>query len=497
MGKLNVTVLRYLSREDFRVLTAIEMGMKNHELVPGILVANIANLRHGGVHKILKELAKHRLVSYERGKHYDGYRLTNLGYDYLALKTLTSRDTVQSVGNQIGVGKESDIYVVADAEGKQLCLKLHRLGRTSFRKIKEKRDYHQHRNRASWIYLSRLSATREFAYMKALHDRGFPTPKPYDFNRHCVIMELVNGFPLCQILEVSDPAALYDELMNLIMKLANNGVIHADFNEFNILIDENEKPILIDFPQMISTSHCDAQAMFDRDVKCLRDFFKRRFNYESELFPTFGDIEREGDLDAEVNASGYIKDLDAEFDEEIEEEEPKEETVTESEVSAEQNDSEADLSHINRKVETLAIADEEEAPRVVEKETITNPEDSENVTEQFPEDSQNVTEPFPEPQNEESEGLDVNIFLFLVFVLVFWDEQIIFFKETGKCFADGRSDPQTGYHSSGHTNQPEPCLLGLFQKGSRLAGDCCPAGKMSSHPWALDRVKRVDGFQLI
>ena len=36
-----------------------------------------------------------------------GYRLTNGGYDYLALKALTSRDIIQSVGNQIGVGKES------------------------------------------------------------------------------------------------------------------------------------------------------------------------------------------------------------------------------------------------------------------------------------------------------------------------------------------------------------------------------------------------------
>ena len=36
-----------------------------------------------------------------------GYRLTFLGYDYLALKALASRGSVFSVGNQIGVGKES------------------------------------------------------------------------------------------------------------------------------------------------------------------------------------------------------------------------------------------------------------------------------------------------------------------------------------------------------------------------------------------------------
>ena len=36
-----------------------------------------------------------------------GFRLTSLGYDYLALNALASRSVVRSVGNQIGVGKES------------------------------------------------------------------------------------------------------------------------------------------------------------------------------------------------------------------------------------------------------------------------------------------------------------------------------------------------------------------------------------------------------
>lgn len=44
------------------------MGMKNHELVTGSLAASIANLKAGGVHKLLKELCKHKLLSYERGK---------------------------------------------------------------------------------------------------------------------------------------------------------------------------------------------------------------------------------------------------------------------------------------------------------------------------------------------------------------------------------------------------------------------------------------------
>ncbi|KAM9138251.1 serine/threonine-protein kinase RIO2 [Pangshura tecta] len=309
MGRLNVVMLRYLSREHFRVLTAVEMGMKNHEIVPASLIASIASLKHGGCNKILRELVKHRLLAYERTKTVQGYRLTNGGYDYLALKTLSSRQVVNSVGNQMGVGKESDIYIVANEEEQQLALKLHRLGRTSFRNLRNKRDYHKHRHKMSWLYLSRLAAMKEFAYMKALHDRKFPVPKPFDYNRHAVVMELISGYPLCQVHQIEDPASVYSELMELIVKLANHGLIHGDFNEFNLLLDSRDQVTMIDFPQMVSTSHPNAEWYFDRDVKCIRDFFKKRFSYESELFPTFQDIRRECSLDVEIAASGYTKEM--------------------------------------------------------------------------------------------------------------------------------------------------------------------------------------------
>ncbi|GAB0205212.1 serine/threonine-protein kinase RIO2 [Grus japonensis] len=309
MGKLNVVMLRYLSREHFRVLTAVEMGMKNHEIVPASLIASIASLKHGGCNKILRELVKHKLLAYERTKTVQGYRLTNAGYDYLALKTLSSRQVISSVGNQMGVGKESDIYIVANEEEQKFALKLHRLGRTSFRSLKNKRDYHKHRHKMSWLYLSRLAAMKEFAYMKALHDRKFPVPKPVDYNRHAVVMELIDGYPLCQVRQMEDPASVYSELMDLIVKLANHGLIHGDFNEFNLILDNDDHVTMIDFPQMISASHANAEWYFDRDVSCIKEFFKKRFSYESELFPTFKDIRRECSLDREIAASGHIKEM--------------------------------------------------------------------------------------------------------------------------------------------------------------------------------------------
>ncbi|KAG0363841.1 hypothetical protein BG005_005663 [Podila minutissima] len=321
--KLDAKVLRYMSAEDFRVLTAAEMGSKNHEVVPSTLITQIAQLRHGGSHKILSELARRNLVAKVQHIKYDGYRLTYGGYDYLALKTFCHRNSVYSVGNQIGVGKESDIYIVANEEERQMVLKIQRLGRVSFRTIKSKRDYLKNRKSASWMYMSKLAAMKEYAFMKVLHENGFPVPEPIDQSRHCIVMELIDAFPLRQITEVANPGKLYSSLMNLIVKLASYGLIHGDFNEFNILIRDNGEAILIDFPQMISIDHPNAEYYFNRDVECIRVFFKRRFQYESLLYPKFKlDTERQFDLDVQVAASGFTKKQQQEL-EKFQEEEQK------------------------------------------------------------------------------------------------------------------------------------------------------------------------------
>ncbi|GAA5830067.1 hypothetical protein JCM3766R1_006755 [Sporobolomyces carnicolor] len=360
--KLDATDLRYISADAFRVLAAVEQGSKNHEVVPSPLIAQLSGARSGGVNKALGELAKKKLVAKVQNMKYEGYRLTYGGYDFLACRTFAKRDTIYSVGNQIGTGKESDIYVVADNDEQQMVMKIHRLGRMSFRAIKSKRDYLKKGQSASWMYMSRLAAIKEFAFMKVLYDHDFPVPKPIDQSRHCLIMELIDAFPLRQIASVPSPGALYSSLMDLIVRLARSGLIHGDFNEFNILIldhrtlaekdrddetteerdariardggvdkpveielegEEYEErkrreregtllePVLIDFPQMVSTDHADAEYYFNRDVDCIRRFFRRRFKYESNVYPKFtANLQngvREFDLDVEVAASGFSK----------------------------------------------------------------------------------------------------------------------------------------------------------------------------------------------
>ncbi|SOV05507.1 related to RIO2 protein [Ustilago sp. UG-2017a] len=395
--RLDATDLRYISSQEFRVLTAVEMGSKNHQVVPSTLAAQICGLHHSGINKLLGSLAKRNLIARVQNTKYDGYRLTYGGYDYLALRAFSKRDSVAAVGRRIGVGKESDIMIVSSPDQEQRVLKIHRLGRISFRAIKEKRDYMGKRKSASWMYMSRLAAAKEYAFMKILHQHGFPVPQPIDQARHCIVMSFIDAFPLRQIavLPPDQIPLLYSALMKLIVRLARAGLIHGDFNEFNLLIrevanpsddeyesdsgraqpakvsqpkststrqqleaqqkqpgleaelgegqeiergkgvqrivapaslqvtDDSEdqhlqedseeeeeddqedaasdgqvhlgddvtvEPILIDFPQMVSINHENAEYYFDRDVECVRRFFRKRFRYHSDEYPRFQDV---------------------------------------------------------------------------------------------------------------------------------------------------------------------------------------------------------------
>lgn len=330
----------------------VENCSRNHEVVPTSIIEKTARL-HGGpsaTRKAISALAKEGLIARAKEAKYDGYRLTYGGMDYLALHTL-SRKEIYSVGSRIGVGKESDITMVADSAGVQKVLKIHRLGRISFRTVKTNRDYLKKKGGTAgrqqsggWMYLSRLSAMKEFAFMQALREEGFPVPEPIAQSRHAVLMSFVDSFPLRQIARVPDPASLYAELISLILRLAQHGLIHGDFNEFNILIKEepveeeeeqqeetddtaasdavNLIPILIDFPQMVSMEHENAEAYFDRDVNCVKRFFERKFHFvNTKPGPFYKDAKKlmgkDGAkrLDASVEASGFtkkmLKDLEA------------------------------------------------------------------------------------------------------------------------------------------------------------------------------------------
>jgi len=313
--KLDPTVFRYITKEEFRIMTAIEMGMRNHEFVPVPLIESIAKLTRGGTYKILANLSRHKLIARET-KGYEGYRLTYPGYDFLALRALAARGTIVEAGRRLGVGKESDVHFCNGPNGEKYALKLHRLGRISFRAIKQKRDYLQHRSHGSWMYMARLAAAKEFAYMKALYDAGFPTPVPIDQNRHCVVMSLIDATPMYTIKDMPRAKMVLERLMRLLIRLARAGIVHSDFNEFNLLIGAEQKITLIDFPQVVHLNHPNAREFFDRDVKSICEYFRKKCELNVEKFPSFDEVLAEVEADGgsvmkHLNVQGISKEDDA------------------------------------------------------------------------------------------------------------------------------------------------------------------------------------------
>jgi len=172
--------------------------------------------------------------------------------------------------------------------------------------------------------------------MKALGQNGFPVPEPISQNRHTIVMSLIDAFPLRQISEVPQPDVLYSELMDMIVRLARFGLIHGDFNEFNLLIKEIEdpdakegenpeiirlEPVLIDFPQMVSVDHPNAEMYFDRDIDCIKRFFQRKFKFVSDVpGPFFKDAKKQliknpsERLDIQVEASGFSRKMAKELE---------------------------------------------------------------------------------------------------------------------------------------------------------------------------------------
>ena len=391
--RFDLTALKYLNKDDFRVLTAIEMGMRNHEIVPVNLIQSISKIRNTSVRRILANLLKHKLIKHTKIQ-YDGYSLNFLGYDFLAIHSLIKQGILVQIGTKIGVGKESDVYLcyvkntnseISEEQYNQIkeniltenalkeqnrqkkleeknnindenketeekndekneeeekeesseeeeeisylqndlpktiqtvvgeltiaCIKFARLGRTSFRAVKSKRDYVKSQTHYNWLYLSRLSSQNEYKNMKGLYSHGFSVPRPYGYNRHAIIMEYVPSYPLNKVEEIKDKNTVYHKMMDFIYKLGTNGLIHGDFNEFNILLNINkpDEIVVIDFPQMISIHHPEAENYFKRDVQCVKNYFLKKFNLTFDEDLKFSDIKQIGFLDQELKAYGYKK----------------------------------------------------------------------------------------------------------------------------------------------------------------------------------------------
>jgi len=286
MSAVDIAVreFRKLDPEDFKILQAIEQQNKNYEYTPTEAIQNESHLPFSEIEYRLPTLIKKGLLQGKRTQ-YVGYGLTTSGHDTLAINSLVKANVIEAFGKPLGVGKESDVYDALTPDEKQVALKFHRIGRTSFKKTKLKRNYTvKFSYSPDWHHQSRIAAKKEYVALKLLYPKGVAVPEPIKLNRHVLVMGMIQGAELYHFPELSDPQAIQDEILKNVKKAYTQvSMIHGDLSPYNIILQPNMQPLIIDWPQNVPTTHPNAKELLERDIQNVLKFFNRKHGLSNRL----------------------------------------------------------------------------------------------------------------------------------------------------------------------------------------------------------------------
>lgn len=251
--------------------------MIKHEYVPFEEVARYSGLHDSKLEYRLGNLDRLELI-YRQKEPYLGYIMNYTAYDCLALNALVKSETLDALGPSVGIGKEADVYEAMTPGNVKVAVKFHRLGRTSFRDTRRKRDYIADRRHISWLYQSRLAAENEFRALKMMHEAGVSVPRPFEQNRHAIVMEYLDAVQLSDVIELDEPGEFLVDILDNVGLAYRAGVIHTDLSEYNIMVNPEGRIWIIDWPQYTASDHPNAEEVLSRDVGNVAYYFQRKYS---------------------------------------------------------------------------------------------------------------------------------------------------------------------------------------------------------------------------
>jgi len=160
---------------------------------------------------------------------------------------------------------------------------LFRIGRTSFRATKRKRQYTQPLRQHHWLLVNIDAAKKEFDALKRLLPTGAPVLEALARERHAVLMKFSDGTMLSEVNSLDDPEQILRQILQGVKTAyVKAGIVNGDLSEFNILV-EGDRIWIIDWPQYLPTSHSFADKLLERDIFNILNFFRRRFRVTCTL----------------------------------------------------------------------------------------------------------------------------------------------------------------------------------------------------------------------
>ena len=265
-----------LNKSDFKILKVFASSLKNRQFLNLPTLSQYSNLSQSLIEHHLQRLVKFGLIS----KSNIGYTLLVTGLDIYVLKILSNRNIITAIGPQIGIGKEAEVYLAHDSLEQDKIIKLFRLGRSSFKQIKRKRDVNTGTN--SWLLLNIETAKKEYDILTYLKDSSTSFPSPLYRSFHCIVMEPIYGSRLSDIENLDYPELVLEKIISNMTIAYRKGYINGDLNEYNILVND-DNIFILDWPQAVRVDTTNADVVLMRDVNNIVKFFSRKFEIERDI----------------------------------------------------------------------------------------------------------------------------------------------------------------------------------------------------------------------
>jgi|TARA_B100000959_G_scaffold80103_1_gene85345 RIO kinase 1 len=205
----------------------------------------------------------------------------------LALHKLMQQENIDTIDYPIARGKEAHVFH-ASSKGGPLAVKIFHTTNAVFKGLAKYIDGDPRFSGLSRRHreLVNIWVRKEFRNLKRMRKNGLRVPEPLFSLKNVLVMEFIGddkaASPRLKDIEVEDPRALFDELLEMLAVIWQTcDLVHADFSEYNILWLE-ERPWVIDVGQAVTTRHPSAKEFLVRDVTRLTEWAGRR-GHEAEV----------------------------------------------------------------------------------------------------------------------------------------------------------------------------------------------------------------------
>jgi len=265
------------------------------------------------------------------------------------IQPLVEDGLVDEVLGRLMSGKEADIFIVRCGDDIR-CAKVYKeAAQRSFKKAAQYTEGRKVKNSRRARAMEKGSKfgkkeqekiwqNAEVDALYLLAEADVRVPEPYGCFDGVLLMELItdaegNVAPRLGDVSMTEEDAIryFAMLMQDVVRMLCVGMIHGDLSEFNVLLDEYG-PVIIDLPQAVNASaNNNAQAMLERDVQNMVNYFSefdpylKETKFGKEIWKLYEDGELKPDtlLTGEFEEDSQAADVDgvmvqikAAFDEE-------------------------------------------------------------------------------------------------------------------------------------------------------------------------------------